>query len=226
MSKKMFAGSGLFRIDYDREKKLIRLNFSGNDEDNTCFRNDASILFFVSNSYCNAYHCLERELKSRFENNTIKDIGHIILPYFFNFRHFVELELKALIVAITNQSPKLTHDLDSLLVQVENSMNEITFESIENRFPPITEEGFNKSKSEAQVLLVKLKKLMDQYVSTEYAVEYYRYIFENDKGSLILNNPTIELDFENTRCLFQSIVDTFGELRMKLREIIYIQSSF
>lgn len=68
MSKKMFAGSGLFRIDFDREKKLIRLNFSGNDEDNTCFRNDASILFFVSNSYCNAYHCLERELKSRFEN--------------------------------------------------------------------------------------------------------------------------------------------------------------
>lgn len=47
MSKKMFAGSGLFRIDFDRQKKLIRLNFSGNDEDNTCFRNDASILFFV-----------------------------------------------------------------------------------------------------------------------------------------------------------------------------------
>lgn len=226
MSKNMAAGSGLVRIGFDREGKKILLDFSGHDKENTCFRNDASILFFASNSYCNAFYSLGRELNSRFENNTIKDVGHLVLPYLFNFRHFVELELKALFVAITNQSPKLTHDIADLLVQTENAMNAITFDSIEKRFNPITEEGFNKSKSEARTIFFELKKLIAQYVSTEASVEYYRYIFENEKQALILNNPIIELDLKSTEVLFQSIVNTFRDFRQKLREIIYIQSSF
>ena len=189
----MSAGSGLLRIDFDREKKNIELDFSGNDEDNTCFRNDASILFFVSNSYCNAYHCLERELNCRFEKKLMKDVGHLILPYFFNFRHFVELELKALYIAITKQSPKLTHDLVFLLGQVENALAAMTFDSIEERFDPITEDCFNRTKSEAHTILINLNKKIGDYVTGEDAVEYYRYIFENEKKELILKKPTIKL---------------------------------
>ena len=68
--------------------------------------------------------------------------------------------------------------------------------------------------------------MINQYISIEPAVEYYRYIFENEKNNgdryMVLNNPVIQLDYPKTNQLFCSIRDSFDILCKKLREIIYI----
>ena len=64
---KLSTGSGLIKYSYDLEEKKVKIDFSGNDGINVCFRNDASILFFAATSYCNSYICISRELNIRFE---------------------------------------------------------------------------------------------------------------------------------------------------------------
>ena len=226
MSDNIAAGSGLIKIAFDREEKRIKMDFSGNFEDNSCFRNDASILFFASNSYRSAFLSLGRDLNNRFEKYILKDIEHLIIPYLFNFRHFVELELKALYVAITNKSPVLTHDLKKLLDVAGDALEYINFEKIDKMYYDMTEEKFNELKEEVISVFNHLKRMVEQYNSTEVAVEYYRYIFENDKKVLSLKNPIIQLDFNATNELFLNIRNSVDKLRLTLRELIYIQFSF
>ena len=38
----------------------------------------------------------------------------LVLPYFFSFRHYIELELKGFIVCISGEKADITHDLNSL----------------------------------------------------------------------------------------------------------------
>lgn len=223
---KLSTGSGLIRTIYDYENKKITMDFSGNGELNMCFRNDASILFYAANSYYTSYISLSKEIKIGFVNGKIKKVEHLILPYLFNFRHFVELELKAIYAALTDYSPELTHDIDKLLDQTEQAIKERKYDDINIRFNQITEDGFNNSKNEALLIFQDLKSFVHQYTSTESAVEYYRYIFENNKKELVLNNPVIDLDYNNTEKLFKNIYDTFNSLLIKLIEFVYIQFRF
>lgn len=221
MSNKMATGSGASMHWLDREEKRVKVDFSGYDGE-MCFRNDASILFFASNSYRSAFLSLGRDLENRFENNAEKDIEHLILPYLFNFRHFVELELKALYVAMTNESPFVSHDLKSLSDKTEKALNNITYKSIDRISRNVSEEEFNNFKNEAISIFSDLKRMILQYCLTEVAVEYYRYIFEKDGNNISLKNPVIEFDFKHQNELFINIRDKIDKLRMKLREFIYI----
>ena len=225
LSKRLSTGSGASTHYFDRENKRLRIDFSGSDGEK-CYRNDASILFFASNSYKSAFLSLGSDIENRFENYTMKDIEHLVLPYFFNFRHYVELELKALYVAITSHSPKITHDLRKLIRITEQAIREISFNAIDNSFLRLTEAKFDSIKSEVTVLFAKTRSMIEQYISKEPVVEYYRYIFENDKDNgdkyLVLNHSIIELDFPETNKLFCNIRDSFDILCKKLREIIYI----
>lgn len=229
MPKRMAAGSGATATWLNRENKTIKIDFSGFDG-NLCFRNDASILFFASNSYRSAFLSLGRDLEERFETYIDKDIAHLVLPYLFNFRHFVELELKALYTAITNNSPKITHDLKILLSYNKNALKELSFEEIDKSYISITEEKFNVSKKEACDIFDNLEIIINKYIEKEITVEYYRYIFEiqteNREKYLALNNPVIELDFKETDLLFKSVRDMADKLRVKLIEFIYVQFLF
>ena len=223
----MMDGSGLIEVEFDREKKRIRMNFSGYDRyGDGCYRNDASILFFASNSYRSAFLSIGRELEKRFEENRLKDIEHLILPYIFNFRHCVELELKALYVAITNQSPKVIHSIIKLTETLERVINEINYDQVDISYLTVSIKEFNEIKSDILIIFSQLKSKVEEYNDMEAADEYYRYIFEKEKNTLQLKNPVIELDFVNTNELFINIRDLMDKLCMKIREIIYIQFSF
>ena len=218
----MSAGSGLSKHYIECKSKKVGINFSGNASDGQCFRNDASILFFCANSYKSAFICLDKELDFRFENNNaIKDIEHLILPYYFNFRHYVELSLKALIIALTKESPKTTHDLQTLMTCVLEDIDVLKFDE---STPAIfcTKENYNKTKSEVIKLAQELNKKINEYQKLECAVEYYRYIFEKDKNDLSLKHEKIELDYNQTHLLFFETRDLFDKLLMKLREIEYV----
>ncbi len=218
----MSAGSGLSQHFLDREGKKVGVDFSGIAQDGECFRNDASILFFCANSYKSAFICLDKELGLRFENNyDAKYIEHLILPYYFNFRHYVELSLKALIVALTEESPNLTHSLQNLMTRVTNAINVLEFD--ENK-PAIfgTKEKFDIDKTEAIELAQELNTKISEYQRLECTEEYYRYIFERDTDSLILKHDKIELDYNQTHLLFFETKELFDKLLVKLRDIAYI----
>ncbi len=218
----MSAGSGLSQHFLNREGKKVGVDFSGKAQDDECFRNDASILFFCANSYKSAFICLDKELKLRFEDNYhAKDIEHLILPYYFNFRHHVELSLKALIVALTEESPDLTHNLQNLTTCVTNAINALEFD--ENTHAIFgTKEKFDIDKNEAIEFIQELKEKISEYQKFECAEEYYRYIFERDKDSLILKHDKIELDYNQIHSLFFETKELFDKLLVKLRDIAYI----
>ncbi len=225
MKKKMSAGSGLSQHYIDYETKKVAVDFSGKSSDGECFRNDASILFFGANSYKSAFICLDKEFKLRFENNyKDKDIEHLILPYYFNFRHYVELSLKALIVALTEESPKITHELHDLITCVIDTIDNLEFDE---STPAIfcTKDKFDKTKNEVIEFTQELKTKITEYQKLECAVEYYRYIFEKEKGNLSLKNDRIELDYNQTHSLFFETRDLIDKLLVKLREIAYIYST-
>lgn len=218
----MSAGSGLSQHFLNREGKKVGVNFSGIAQDGECFRNDASILFFCANSYKSAFICLNKELNLRFENNyPAKDIEHLILPYYFNFRHYVELSLKALVVALTDESPNLTHNLQSLMTCVTNAINVHEFN--ENT-PAIfgTKEKFDIDKTETIELAQELNAKIIEYQKFECAEEYYRYIFEKEKDVLSLKHDNIELDYNQTHSLFFETKDLLDRISVKLRDIAYI----
>ncbi len=222
MNKKMSAGSGLSKHFIEYESKKVGIDFSGISSDGQCFRNDASILFFGANSYKSAFICLDKEVKTRFENNIMaKDIEHLILPYYFNFRHYVELSLKALIVNLTKESPKITHDLQTLISCLLDNIDSLQFDE---STPAIfcTKEKYDKTKSEVIKLAQELSKKITEYQKLECAVEYYRYIFEKDKNDLSLKHDKIELDYNQTHLLFFETRDLFDKLLIKLREIEYV----
>lgn len=221
----MSAGTGLSEHFIDRENKRVAIDFSGKAQNGENFRNDSSILFFCANSYKSAFLCLDNELKSRFENHTVdKDIEHMILPYYFNFRHYVELSLKALIIALTKESPTLTHDLQELMTCIIMGINAIEFDE---KTPAIfcTKDKFEKAKHEAIEITNELKIKISEYQELECAVEFYRYIFERENKHLILRHHSIELDYNKIHLLFIETRDLFDKLSVKLRDITYIYST-
>lgn len=231
---KIKSGTGYSIHSIDRENKTIRIDFSGNPDSNDpifdindgCLRNDASILFFVANSYKSAFLCLGKEIENRFDKN--KEIEHLILPYLFNFRHYVELMLKALYVTLTGESPKITHSLNELVSNINDKLTNLDYCEIDKGQGIffISEKKFKDAKDECLETVEKLKNLIAEYSKDEPVVEYYRYIFENERSNgdkyLVLNNPVIQLDYPKTNQLFCSIRDLFVSLCIKLRDIIYI----
>lgn len=226
MSNQLADGTGMMEICYDSEKKKIILDLSGNDRRDGCYRNDASILFFASNSYRSSYICIGNELNKRFENNQIKHIHHLILPYLFNFRHFLELELKGLYVAITNESPTPTHNLDTLLKSVGTAITNLEFGQNDYIHIDLSIEEFNLLHPEIKTIYNDLKSLITKYSQNEPAVEYYRYVFEINNKQLKLNNPVIEFDFYEINELFLEIRNTIDKLRSKLKEVIFLMCTF
>lgn len=106
------------------------LDLSGNDIETpagaktNCYRNDASVLFYIANSYWNATKTLEEKIKNCFEDE--KDysdlITQLVMPYLFEFRHFVEVSLKALFMNATGEQAETIHDLDKLFISAKDAI--------------------------------------------------------------------------------------------------------
>lgn len=230
MNNKMMNGPGFSIHQLIRDKKYVSIDFCGYEPKNinffgdktTCFRNDASVLFFAANSYWNAFNVISDELKKRFEENyPDKEIERLILPYYFNFRHFAELELKALIAATSKSLPNATHNLNDLLCCLKTSVDQLEINT-EGRFSYIKEDFFEKTKGTIGNLCIELETFINQYNENEYSQEYYRYIFETEKKQIILKHPIVQLDYPTVNTLFTDIKNTLYEICKNLSFITYV----
>lgn len=123
-------GTGQLIREFNKEKKTVLLDLSGNDIETpagaktNCYRNDASVLFYIANSYWNATKTLEEKIKNCFEDE--KDysdlITQLVMPYLFEFRHFVEVSLKALFMNATGEQAETIHDLDKLFISAKDAI--------------------------------------------------------------------------------------------------------
>lgn len=144
----MKNGTGKSLHTFDYEKKYSGIDFSGIDEDNCCYRNDASIFFYIANSDLTSFYVLSKQIEKSFAVQNRKEVEHLILPYYFNFRHYLELELKALIVGMTNKSPNIIHDLGALWEDFSKIFSSLSHEAdIVLKFQ-ISLEDFEKQKGE------------------------------------------------------------------------------
>jgi len=176
-------------------------------------------LFYVSNNYRQGYYILEKELDNCFnERVNARELSHIVLPLLFNFRHYVELEIKALIVALTSESPRVTHELDVLFNDLREVLNIEYARYSDNVLKNSLDSLINN-------IVEPLNELIDRYTSSEPAVEYYRYIFETQKDNnekrLVLNNPIITIDFKELKELFNGIISLFNNIRLELNKMDY-----
>lgn len=224
MGEKIKSGSGLLQVQYDNEKRYIGFDISGNEKQRTevetvnCFRNDASIFFLAANSYLTAFYVLSVQINKSFEADAQKEVRHLVLPYYFNFRHYVELELKALIIALKNEAPQIVHDLDKLWKEFSDEVTNLSYnKDIVNN--GVTNEDFEKTKKEVQEHVKNAYKLLEEYIKEEPAVEYYRFLFDT---KFELSKTIVELDFGYVDKIFRDLATELKIINAKLREIIYL----
>ena len=213
MEAKVKSGTGLSRHSINYEEMKVGVDLSG-DYDGNCYRNDASVFFFAANSYKHAFYLIGKEFERRFEEGAKnKDIEHLILPYCFNFRHYVELELKGYIVAIDKVPPAKTHDLKSLLGRFSK-----TLENIEVEDHSIFTEKADENIAKAISSLGIIEDRITTYLETEPAADFYRFIFDKDMKKLMMRETVISLDFVKTRELFRDVMREFNNVYTCLRE--------
>ena len=214
MDNSIKKGTGLSVHSIDYEQKKISIDLSGMSEDDVCFRNDASIFFFAANSYKQAFYLLGKTIEERFEKeHKEKEIEHLILPYYFNFRHYVELELKGIITAVMEESPKMTHNLKELIEIAKEAIS-----SIEPKQDEFFYKEANKHKVKAQSLIETIEIEMKPFFEQEPAADFYRYVFGVNNKNIVLNQPVIRLDYSKADSLFIGIVKHFNNLYIELRE--------
>ena len=214
---KLKTGTGLTEHGIDYEKKTITVDFSG-DYEGQCYRNDPSIFFFVANSYRKSFYVLSNYIDKLFENKAnSKEIEHLVLPYVFSFRHYLELEFKAIIASITNEITDDTHKLKDLMNSLEKALKAVSENEQSYR---LFQMNFQKNKAKALEVYTDIKGLINQFLAFEPSVEYYRYLF---KKKMTLNDPVLSLDYRESDKLFREIDHKFIELNKILREMdVYV----
>ena len=230
------SGSGLVEVAIDAEKLCFSVDFTGKETHEVYdietggsktitsnYFNSETVLFYVSNSYFLAYRAIYKQLLQKVEEykanksnqNTHLVVRHI-LPYYFNYRHFIETQLKALSVAVKRIAIMENHDLKGLTTDVIEGINSlsVTLTNIKIKDADTLE----KHKGVLIQHFQKLAPLIDEYLKIEPSPEYYRYIFEKN---FVCQNPKVSLDLNYTEKLFGDILNCFREIERDLFEVVY-----
>jgi hypothetical protein len=219
-------GTGQLIREFNKEKKTVLLDLSGNDIETpaggktNCYRNDASVLFYIANSYWNATKTLEEKIKNCFEDE--KDysdlITQLVMPYLFEFRHFVEVSLKALFMNATGEQAETIHDLDKLFISAKDAILALQRDERPGILA-ISDEKYNSSMASIRKNLKKMEEIIIPYASSEPSVEYYRFLFDKNNN---LDDPIITLDYEKERQLQNEYYRAYKWLIRSIHEIHYI----
>lgn len=194
-------GSGLFQYLTNYDAKQISIDVSGVDDNNDCFRNDASVLLLVANSYATVSCELLEKIKHCFQiKQSPKTIMRYVIPFMFNSRHFVELELKGIILRLNGKPASNTHDISVLVIEFEKSLQNYSYGQIDGRF--YKEDTFVAGKKAAISIFEELRKDITQYMINEPTVEFYRFIFEKDYS---ISESQIVFDYNEYSKLFFAI---------------------
>ena len=225
------SGSGLINTIVDIDDKKFTIDFSGKEIKEYynpitgkkqiiehCYFNSESVLFFVSNSYYLANRSIYKNLllyirkyKKDKSNQNYKLILRHILPYYYNFRHFIETQLKAFAICVKRKSFLEEHNLISLINDVIDGVESLSlqFESIKIE----KEEELQRAKEVILIDLDKLKTLIQKYLKNEPSHEYYRYIFARD---FKCENPVVTLDLNSSEKLFKNMLKLFRNIEKNL----------
>lgn len=206
-----YSGSGLFEYRIDRSNKIIGIDVSG-QRDGLCFRNDYSVFLLVANSYFVSSELLINRISEDFNSGKKpQDIFRCVIPFFFNMRHYIELELKALIMHLNSSPAKNTHDVLALLNDLQKCMQDL---KTDNPKSIVSKDGKKMDFiSQAIDILPELQKNIKAFLEDEASVEYYRYIF-NTKHEI--RKTRIEFDCVYYNDLMNIIHENFFVLMKNL----------
>lgn len=140
------------------------------------------------------------------------------MPYLFEFRHFVEVSLKALFMNATGEQAETIHDLDKLFISAKDAILALQRDERPGILA-ISDEKYNSSMASIRKNLKKMEEIIIPYASSEPSVEYYRFLFDKNNN---LDDPIITLDYEKERQLQNEYYRAYKWLIRSIHEIHYI----
>lgn len=209
-------GSGAYYSHYNPEKKSASLDFSGcfpfYPGDTACYRNDSTVFLYVAHSYLSAYYEIKRAIREGFDENQEKRVQHLIIPVYYLYRHYVEMELKSFFMALKKERADNTHELLRLHASVQ-----VLTENCDGIEGNCKADEFGKIKKEAIDHLNVLKNLIEQYQQMEPFHEFYRYLYDSR-----INLPVTEVNFDYAKHdeLFTRITKELQALEACFSEMI------
>lgn len=222
MSKKQTEahknGSGYILLDFDEKTKAVNLDVSGNDGDFGSFRNDASILWTVAQSYMTSCKVLLKSIENGFENSDRYLVTNLIIPYYFNFRHYIEVSLKAITLWANKSEYKKIHGLSELFKDVKESIGAILTKP-EMWNSNVKKDDVSERLEKVNEYLLDLEKNISIVEQNETSVEYYRFIFETNNQ---LEKAKISFDYKKEFELYNNTVRLINSIVNNLRVLIYI----
>lgn len=199
-------GTGLFSYDQDCSSKTIMFDVSGmkNGED---YRNDASILLFMSNSYYETSKLLLQEIDNCFISKQKPKLTiRYVIPFMFCARHYIECRLKAFIVTISKESASNTHNISELIQFFDEYLSMLDYSDVNARY--VKSIDYSKGLGDINQKLLSLKNNVNSFLAAESYAEYYRFLFDKHYQ---VNKPIIMFDYNSVNSLYNSInVDLFA----------------
>lgn len=216
------TGTGLIGKYFSLEGKIGLIDVSGIDTlgfigDNQCYRNDASILWIVAQSYANNCKNLLESINKKFEEHNSNGL-YFIIPYFFSYRHFIEVSLKAITLWASHSEYEITHDLSKLLEQAEKAINNIT-DRVDIWNSNITIKKVKKFQRKTQKNLSKLKLIVTEFNKSEPAADYYRFIFETTNE---IKQTKIVFKYDDEYNNFSQTYKIIYNIVINLSYIVYV----
>lgn len=222
MSKKQTEtpknGSGYILLDFDENTKNVNLDISGNDGDFGSFRNDAAILWTVAQSYMTSCKVLLKSIENGFENSDRYLVINLMIPYYFNFRHYIEVSLKSITLWANKSHYEKIHVLSELFKDVNGSIKEILTKP-EMWNSNVKEDKVAEHLTKINKSLLDLEKIISIVEQNETSFEYYRFIFEKNNQ---LKKAKISFDYKKEIELYNNTVQLINSIVNNLRVIIYI----
>lgn len=201
-------GTGAYYSHFDSEELTASLDFSGKcplyPGDTQCYRNDSTVFLYVAHSYLYAYCEIMESIRRAFEAKQVKMVQHLIIPVYYLFRHYMELELKSFYMALSKDRADNIHNLLQLYAPVQT----LTYEC-DGAEKSGSEEDFQKNKKEALIRLETIKKLIQQYQQIEPYEEFYRYLYDK---KINLTVSEVSFDYVKQDAFFSKITKVFSEL--------------
>lgn len=198
-------GSGAYGFSFDIEKRKLSLDFSGNSSfmggPVECYRNDSQVMLFVAHSYQRSFATIEQKLIDAIDNKREDEARHLMLPYFFLFRHYQELELKSFFMGVKGLAPSRSHNLNKLCNEFLNSVKDLSFDKEIAGVSDLNE--FEQHKRVVLELIQSLHEEIVYFKAYEPADDYFRFLYSK---KFKLAKHIIDFEYSKQVALFHRII--------------------
>ena len=145
-------------------------------------------------------------------------VTNLIIPYYFNFRHYIEVSLKAITLWTNKSNYKKIHGLSELFTDVNDSIKAILTKP-EMWNSNVKKDDVSEHLEKVNEYLLDLEKNISIVEQNETSVEYYRFIFETNNQ---LKKTKISFDYKKEIELYNNTVRLINSIVNNLRVLVYI----